>query len=111
MITKIKKLWLKGLRSEKYKQGKEALRKKNNYCCLGVLCDIYRKENKVRWKKFDDADGYYSLFNDGAVLPSKVRIWSGLKHSNPKILLKSLSEYNDTGKTFKEIANLIEKYL
>lgn len=40
MNKKIKKLWLKALRSGEYKQGKLALRIKNKYCCLGVLCDI-----------------------------------------------------------------------
>ncbi len=42
MNEKVKKKWLKGLRSDKYKQGKNALKTKNRlgnekYCCLGVL--------------------------------------------------------------------------
>lgn len=111
MKKDIKDLWLKALKSCKYKQGKRALRIKNKYCCLGVLCDIYKKENHIRWKKLRDADGYYFLFDDGAVLPPQVINWAGLKNCNPKILNKSLSEYNDDGKTFKEIADLIEKYL
>ncbi len=38
---KIKTKWLKALRSRKFKQGHTFLKNHNNeYCCLGVLCDV-----------------------------------------------------------------------
>lgn len=48
--------WLKALRSGKYKQGRGALcqvDKKGNesFCCLGVLCDLYNKEQKRNKKR------------------------------------------------------------
>ena len=41
MDAKIKRLWVKALRSGKYRQARETLRKGNgSMCCLGVLCEI-----------------------------------------------------------------------
>lgn len=38
---KFKDKWIAALRSGKYKQGRGQLRSlNNNYCCLGVLCDV-----------------------------------------------------------------------
>ena len=57
MNPKVKKKWLKALRSGKYKQGKERLREttegKQEYCCLGVLSDIHREETKGHWNGFE----------------------------------------------------------
>ena len=38
------KLWIKALRSGEYKQTQGLLRVKNSFCCLGVLCDLQRKD-------------------------------------------------------------------
>lgn len=41
MNKEIKEKWLEALRSGEYKQGREHLRDESNqFCCLGVLCDI-----------------------------------------------------------------------
>jgi hypothetical protein len=41
MEKALKQKWLEALRSGKYKQGRFALRTKiDDYCCLGVLCDV-----------------------------------------------------------------------
>lgn len=46
MKPELKKRWVKALRSGKYKQGKNYLRRQtpegDRYCCLGVLCEIER---------------------------------------------------------------------
>jgi hypothetical protein len=34
------KLWIKALRSGKYKQGRSALKEGNKWCCLGVMIDV-----------------------------------------------------------------------
>ena len=36
--------WIEALRSKKYKQGRSCLRYKDEFCCLGVLCDIVYPE-------------------------------------------------------------------
>ena len=53
MNQKIKERWVKALRSGKYKQGKGWLRKssgpkkKSEFCCLGVLCDLAVKSKII----------------------------------------------------------------
>ncbi len=45
----VKKGWVKALRSGEYKKGKGSLCDLNKceYCCLGVLTDIYNKNHKL----------------------------------------------------------------
>lgn len=108
MNKTIKKLWLKALRSGKYKQGEQSLRTKyNEFCCLGVLCDLHAKKFKHRWI------GLQYLSNN-SFLPRVVIKWAGLENKNPKIKSKeaeNLSNANDNGTSFKRIANIIEKQL
>lgn len=41
MEASLKAKWIEALRSGKYKQGRFALRtKSDDFCCLGVLCDV-----------------------------------------------------------------------
>jgi hypothetical protein len=41
MEASLKAKWIEALRSGKYKQGRWALRtKSDDFCCLGVLCDV-----------------------------------------------------------------------
>jgi len=41
MEASLKAKWIEALRSGRYKQGRWALRtKSDDFCCLGVLCDI-----------------------------------------------------------------------
>lgn len=49
------KLWVEKLRSGEYEQGEGALRVKgeegDQYCCLGLACDVYRElTGKGEWK-------------------------------------------------------------
>lgn len=50
MDQRIKQLWLVALRSGKYEQGKRFLRAGEQYCCLGVLCDLAATEKVDTWK-------------------------------------------------------------
>lgn len=109
MRTEIKKLWVAALKSGKYKQGSMYLRQTydgvKEYCCLGVLCDIYSK----RRRKYVDWDN--------SILPIEVMNWAGLQDPNPTVKTKKtnqncLSSVNDIGGyTFKAIAKLIERDL
>jgi hypothetical protein len=40
MDAKLKAAWMKALRSGEYEQGRQRLRRGNDYCCLGVLCKV-----------------------------------------------------------------------
>lgn len=110
MNPEIKSKWLAALRSGEYKQGKGQLRKEDNFCCLGVLCDLHAKETEQKWE-VDYVGGNY--LNHCGNLPLAVRDWAGLGSANPKIEGDWLSNYNDNepGKSFAEIADLIEKHL
>lgn len=120
MNPTVKTKWLKALRSGKYKQGKGALRiikdGETQYCCLGVLCDLYAKEKKIKgWNK----NNTFSNTEETAVLPEIVVKWAGLKKvgANPstKSTRRGLASLNDSSvevnNSFKQIANIIEKEL
>lgn len=120
MKKEIKAMWVKALRSGKYKKATGQLRKTDEaneptgYCCLGVLSDLYLKEHpKAKgWDK--------GIFNNDADLPTRVRRWAGLSASDPVVKYRargrngeeSLSYINDkTRQTFKGIAGIIAKQL
>ena len=119
------RLWMDALRSGKYEQGKGALRRDGKFCCLGVLCDVYRKETgDGMW-----VDGYGNgnsfntgYFNTGygghfvAFPPLEVYNWLGIDYIDigniQDPLRRSIDpiEANDTfGWTFDQIADALER--
>ncbi len=40
IITENRRRWVEALRSGEYEQGRFALRRANEFCCLGVACDV-----------------------------------------------------------------------
>lgn len=103
------KLWIDALRSGEYKQGRRKLKNGDTYCCLGVLCDLYAKETgKGKWREDDQflTDGRTSAFN----LPLDVMKWAGVCLSEGRFAYggKSLVALNDEGKSFSDIAEIIE---
>lgn len=110
----IKKLWVEALESGKYKQGTGCLRKGNSFCCLGVLCDLCRKEKGLKWKRSSKWSNWY-FFNEESFLPFEVQKWAGLDSSNPDVEFDGdtfrLSNLNDDGHDFKEIAKAIRENL
>jgi len=117
MKKSIANKWIKALRSGKYKRTKEVLcRQQENgnkqYCCLGVLCDLYMKEKGGKWYATNgypfDALKFAGMEQS---LPEKVRKWAGMKsdvgHYDSKY--DCLSDRNDAGISFKRIADIIEK--
>jgi hypothetical protein len=117
----VKKKWLAALRSGEYEQGKNYLENAGKFCCLGVLCDLAVKEGVIQKSPskdneqlicYPDEVKYFGYAHN--VLPNKVKEWSkiltddGEYHSeNINFLLSNL---NDSGKTFEQIAKYIEDY-
>lgn len=112
MDTKIKKKWLKALRSGRYEQGQGQLKTPSDkFCCLGVLCDILDPDY------WDSADYFVA---DG-VLPEKFLEKADFNDGepyeehytrDPEATQDQLITLNDVDqKSFKEIADWIEKHL
>lgn len=136
MKQNIMKKWINALRSSKFKQGTGTLKQYNSngnaqHCCLGVLCELYNQEMKKNKKKtlpekvydndYDFSNGYSRFAGNKEDLPKDVMKWAGLKNSLGKFYVEdfgnnlclgenSLADLNDTGKKFKTISNIIEKY-
>lgn len=94
--------WILKLRSKEYNQGSQALRTMNDdYCCLGVLCDI--TPNNV-W--FEDGEELRSNYTNqsGTLLDNDILHDLGMADVTQKIL----AGLNDMGTSFDEIANCIE---
>lgn len=114
MNKRIKRLWVAALRSGEYKQGHGQLRRrKDTFCCLGVLCNIHAQEHPDIAAKQKNQNVY--MGEDG-LLPDAVMRWAGLRQDNPELLnekeqLVCLAELNDNGVKFSKIADLIEKRL
>lgn len=101
-----RKLWIEALRSGKYRQAKEALRRKNgSMCCLGVLCELMG----VEWTTDGGREG--KLLPKGTrdhTAPSEAMEFVGLVSQTGNFDGGNLADLNDSGKRFKAIASIIE---
>ncbi len=100
MNKELKDRWIAALRSGTYKQGHRCLRNTNNeYCCLGVLCDIV---DNTKWKK--KTGPYYVKYevNNVSFAPA---------HMLDDNMQRKLSTLNDDAVPFCTIANYIEKHI
>lgn len=123
MNPKFKKLWLNGLRSDKYKQARSTLNNGNGgFCCLGVLCDVVSKtkagkEMGLAWSKKNISQMTATKYDEqGGYLPTFVRDLVGLTTINPVVKVKGgkigLAALNDARcLSFKQIARYIENQL
>ncbi len=105
MNQEVKNRWIEALRSGEYKQGMAKLRTiDDRFCCLGVLCDI---SNISTWIN----NGIFHSYAYGGlafeILPIIVGEWADLDEGSQQILMR----LNDSGKSFIEIADYIEKNL
>lgn len=126
MKKEIADKWIVALNSNEFNQHRGALHNPSNngYCCLGVLCEIYRKETgKGRW----EYDGFMSNPDEKEArlmdwscqhLPYAVQEWSGMKSplgqydekDNSIETNKNLVYLNDmAGFKFSGIASFIER--
>jgi len=123
MNSKVKKKWVKALRSSEYAQGKEFLCSVDpqtdnaKYCCLGVLIETVRGEST--WEPVSDdlrktakRDNFLIFLtpkgkSDDGFLSENFFNEVGLSESDAR----ELARRNDRGHTFKAIADWIEKNL
>jgi hypothetical protein len=130
MKQEIKDKWVAALRSGEYSQTSSYLHDGKGFCCLGVLTDIYTKENGLDWDRGNDCKGeYYSVCSSFLELPKSVVEWAELPRRDPRVKLSddihieyteevgdmefiSLSQLNDgiyaAPLTFSKIADIIE---
>jgi hypothetical protein len=107
MNPELKAKWLESLRSGKYAQGTNQLRCNDEFCCLGVLCDI------VDPNAWDESEEWvYGTGEDQeseiGVLPHRFRDFVALI---PGAVESQLIQMNDAGITFSNIADYIEANL
>lgn len=106
----LRREWVKSLRSGEYEQGQGRLRIGDEFCCLGVACDLLAKKGMARWNGGVAVCGE----SEGDVhLPTVAGDFLGLKtgwgsFDCPVSGAASLVDLNDSGKTFAEIADIIE---
>lgn len=106
MNPEIKAKWVAALQSGQYVQGKGQLRNnKNQFCCLGVLCNLHAQAHPEIAATQLDREIY---LDRTAFLPEIVKTWCGLSLVD-KYTVSTLMGMNDRGKTFKEISQYIDK--
>lgn len=106
MNENVKRLWLKALRSGKYRRTRFRLRTESGYCCLGVLCDLYQQETGLgAWVKSPDGTAYsFNVGNDTGnyyLIPSAVLEWAGMAYKNGEYRHQrnmNLADANDSPK-------------
>lgn len=99
LIPERKKLWVDALNSGEFQQGQKALNNNDGMCCLGVACEVYRRETGIgQWKDYDDGDGR-KIFDTGlgkkdyfdhndmswSSMPDHVAEWYGLDNEDDLI--------------------------
>ena len=101
--------WVAALRSKTYTQGKERLRIRDEYCCLGVLCDLAVKAGVIGPPINTDHEIEVFVYGaDRCTLPWQVQEWAALTSPNGAYgMRQGLAQDNDNGKTFEDIANTI----
>lgn len=113
-------LLVTALRSGDYEQGQGMLHHvpDNTWCCLGVACDIARKNGlEIETAIFSGSERFG---NTGSDLPPKVRDWYGFTTSNPDlklaggqfataVRLNDSPRYHGEESTFAGIADAFER--
>jgi len=125
MYKEIADKLVSALRSGEYEQASGRLRNETGHCCLGVLCDLYDKEqieagNGTGWTVVSPSVVYsvrYEYHGDRGVLPSAVQKWAGMYtdsgaydyDADTGVHNDSLAGDNDRGASFAEIADFVEE--
>jgi hypothetical protein len=127
--SEIKLKWVEALRSGDYAQAKGSLKDdldpddptKIGYCCLGVLCELAVQEGGIINSVRKSSTGTYYYDEESGLLPYSVQQWAGFETASPEFAVTNdltgdyeeyhwLTDLNDNGKTFAEMADLIEEH-
>lgn len=111
--------WLEALRSGRYPQGTDMLRTSyDEYCCLGVLCDVVKKDLNLEWFNDDEA-GWFIDHADTDIPRSVGELVFEEWHT--KLADEALaalifrndgsSEHKLSRHDFNQIADLVEEYM
>ena len=104
MDPKIKRKWVKALRSGNYHQGQMQLCRGGKHCCLGVL--VEEMYGEAIWE--EDGDGDLTYKGEATNLAASDLAQINLSWNVANYLMKM----NDTDcKSFSEIADFIEENL
>ena len=120
MNQEFKERWIAALRSGEYKQGRNTLYNSGKFCCLGVACELlvedgildktYLRTNIFSYGPKGMSDDYFS----SSVLPDAacdvLEIDAKGTFSGGHFTENQLTNLNDTGTSFEEIADIIETY-
>lgn len=104
----LKQKWLRALRSGRYKQAPNALKKDGAYCCLGVLANVAG----CKWKAGPDG-GLQPILKGKSIGSGEDKEmylrpdFCGIRRRKQD----KLANMNDEGKSFREIADAIERTL
>lgn len=111
-------LWIAALESGDYKQTTDVLKSNEDFCCLGVLCDLAIKDGaSFRWMEENELQTESGLY--GAMPPGFLCEYLGLTECDNNhvyaayspVKAVELAEMNDAGNTFEEIAKHIRKVI
>ena len=124
MKERVKAQWVEALRSGEYQQGRNQLRKGDEFCCLGVLCDLAVKAGVGL--NVEEGPEDYLYDGETGSLPRAVREWAGLDSNSPvtdagALIVLNDGEHQDCDPdeceevaapwTFQQIADVIEAHL
>jgi hypothetical protein len=110
----LKRVWVEALRSGKYKQTKGTLHNLNNggFCCLGVAADVWGLATPEKMGTFtlwhEGPSEVYDLLDD-TVGKAPCTGRDGVERLDRHPALREGIEMNDDGKSFVEIADMIER--
>jgi hypothetical protein len=114
-LTPNQKQWITALRSGGYTQGTASLHSSNGFCCLGVAAKEFLTDDVVVTEDIDEYDNNYTTWTydtECEVAPEYVMKALGLYDENgtsrTRLTSMMLTDMNDKGKTFEQIADIIE---
>lgn len=117
MFQRVKDMWISALLSGEFEQGERSLKDENGlYCCLGVLCELHRREVGISSWHIDYGGNIYRYLGSVGLLPKVVMDWAGLMEKDPTVSAgegreMTLSGANDSACTFEQIGQFIEASL
>lgn len=100
----LRSLWLKALESGEYKKGKGSLKSNNQYCCLGVACEVLIKAGL----KMEVNGACYD--NEHSTAPRSVVRALGLRSTEGENATrqKCLTRINDSNNSFEPVIKAIK---